>query len=52
MLLKIKKNGDSIKIDQISDRVTPEVEKSNIYEDLEWLLNWYDTVNKSSNFDD
>jgi len=34
------KNGDSINIDQISARVTPEVEKSNFYKDLEGVLDW------------
>ncbi len=32
------KNGDSINIDQISARVTPEVEKSNFYKDLERVI--------------
>ena len=32
------KNGDSINIDQISARVTQEVEKSNFYRDLETLI--------------
>jgi hypothetical protein len=34
------KSGDSIKTDQISAFVTPEVEKSNFYKDIEKVIEW------------
>ncbi len=41
------KNGDSINIDQISARVTSEVEKSNFYKDLEGVIDWKESEIKS-----
>jgi hypothetical protein len=45
-LSKIK-NGDPINFDQISARVTPSVEKSNFYKDLNTLIDSEFTTKKS-----